>query len=191
MSRPREFDADVVLQQSMEVFWRQGYRATSYEDLTRTTGVKKQSLYCVFSDKRSLFLKALALYREQAIAKLKEIESSHSSPLDQLNAIRDSLVEHEASCQGCLMMNASLEFGAEDEQVAQQIELMFEESRELLEKIILKGQEQQLISSRFTSNELAAYLNNTIAGVRVMGKSGSSREEIETVLRTSFGMIVA
>lgn len=191
MSRPREFDADVVLQQSMEVFWRQGYRATSYEDLTRTTGVKKQSLYCVFSDKRSLFLKALALYREQAIAKLKEIESAHSSPLDQLDAIRHSLVEHEASCQGCLMMNASLEFGVEDEQVAHQIELMFEESRKVLEKIILKGQEQQLISNRFTSSELAAYLNNTIAGARLMGKSGSSREEIETVLRTSFGMIVS
>ena len=73
MSRPREFDVDRALQQSMEVFWERGFKSTSYEDLTRTTQVKKQSLYCVFKDKRELFLKALALYRKRSIAMLEEV----------------------------------------------------------------------------------------------------------------------
>ncbi|CAM3243205.1 TetR/AcrR family transcriptional regulator [Paenibacillus taichungensis] len=191
MSRPREFDVDRVLYQSMEVFWNQGFKATSYEDLTRTTGVKKQSLYCVFKDKRSLFLKALALYREQVIAKLKEIEALDSSPGDKLDALRESLLDDEIGCQGCLIVNASLEFGTEDEQVTREAELMAEEIQLVLEKIISSGQQQQLISNRYTSIELASYLNNTILGVRVMEKSGSSREQIETVLRTSFGMIMS
>ncbi|MBD8837051.1 TetR/AcrR family transcriptional regulator [Paenibacillus sp. CFBP 13594] len=191
MSRPREFDVDRVLHQSMEVFWNQGFKATSYEDLTRTTGVKKQSLYCVFKDKRSLFLKALALYREQVIAKLKEIEALDSSPVDKLDALRYSLLDDETGCQGCLIVNASLEFGTDDEQVTREAELMAEEVQLVLEKIISSGQKQQLISTRYTSIELASYLNNTILGVRVMEKSGSSREQIETVLRISFGMIMS
>jgi len=191
MSRPREFDVDRVLHQSMEVFWNQGFKATSYEDLTRTTGVKKQSLYCVFKDKRSLFLKALALYREQVIAKLKEIEALDSSPVDKLDTLRYSLLDDETSCQGCLIVNASLEFGTDDEQVTREAELMAKEIQLVLEKIISSGQKQQLISNRYTSIELASYLNNTILGVRVMEKSGSSREQIETVLRTSFGMIMS
>jgi AcrR family transcriptional regulator len=191
MSRPREFDVDRVLHQSMEVFWNQGFKATSYEDLTRTTGVKKQSLYCVFKDKRSLFLKALALYREQVTAKLKEIEALDSSPGDKLDALRYSLLDDETGCQGCLIVNASLEFGTDDEQVTREAELMVEEVQLVLEKIISSGQKQQLISNRYTSIELASYLNNTILGVRVMEKSGSSREQIETVLRTSFGMIMS
>lgn len=191
MSRPREFDVDRVLHQSMEVFWNQGFKATSYEDLTRTTGVKKQSLYCVFKDKRSLFLKALELYREQVIAKLKEIEALDSSPGDKLDALRYSLLDDETGCQGCLIVNASLEFGTDDEQVTREAELMVEEVQLVLEKIISSGQKQQLISNRYTSIELASYLNNTILGVRVMEKSGSSREQIETVLRTSFGMIMS
>lgn len=191
MSRPREFDVDLVLHQSMEVFWNQGFKATSYEDLTRTTGVKKQSLYCVFKDKRSLFLKALALYREQVITKLKEIEALDSSPVDKLDTLRYSLLDDETSCQGCLIVNASLEFGTDDEQVTREAELMAEEIQLVLEKIISSGQYQQLISNRYTSIELASYLNNTILGVRVMEKSGSSREQIETVLRTSFGMIMS
>jgi len=175
----------------MEVFWNQGFKATSYEDLTRTTGVKKQSLYCVFKDKRSLFLKALALYREQVIEKLKEIEAMDSSPSDKLDALRYSLLDDETGCQGCLIVNASLEFGTDDEQVTREAELMVEEVQLVLEKIISSGQKQQLISNRYTSIELASYLNNTIFGVRVMEKSGSSREQIETVLRTSFGMIMS
>ncbi|TXK77667.1 TetR/AcrR family transcriptional regulator [Paenibacillus sp. N3.4] len=189
MSRPREFDVDRALHQSMEVFWTKGFKSTSYEDLTRTTGVKKQSLYCVFNDKRVLFLKALAHYREQSIALLEELEAQNMSPLEKLESLSRSLLENEAMCKGCLMVNSALEFGTDDEQVTCEIELMFAEAEHILEKIIISGQKQKMITTRFSSKELAAYLNNAILGVRILEKSGASREQIEAVLRTSFAMI--
>jgi len=189
MSRPREFDVDRVLHQSMEVFWSKGFKSTSYEDLTRMTGVKKQSLYCVFHDKRALFLKALAHYREHSISLLKELEEQNISPLEKLESLRRSLLNDEVVCRGCLMVNSSLEFGKEDELVTREIELMFLEAEQVLEKIISSGQQQQLITSRFSSKELAAYLNNAISGARVLEKSGADREQIEAVLRTSFAVI--
>ncbi|OBZ11687.1 TetR family transcriptional regulator [Bacillus sp. FJAT-27264] len=189
MSRPREFDVDRVLHQSMEVFWNKGFKATSYEDLTRTTGVKKQSFYCVFNDKRTLFLKALVHYREQSIALLEKLEAQEMSPLNKLESLRESLLDEEVSCRGCLMVNSAMEFGTEDDQVTGEIELMFAEAEHVLEKIIISGQEEQLITTRYSSKELASYLHNAIIGARIMEKSGASREQIEAVLRVSFSLI--
>lgn len=191
MSRPREFDIDRALQLSMEVFWTKGFKSTSYEDLTSITGVKKQSLYGVFNDKRSLFLKALRLYREQSIGRLQEIENQETSPIEKLNAMRDLLLNGELESKGCLMVNSVLEFGTTDEQISSEAEMMQTGFKQIIERIIRSGQEQQLISNRFTSKELANYLNNSIVGLKVMEKSGSKREEIEAVLRTSFAMMLS
>jgi len=48
----------------MEMFWRQGYEATSMSDLTGAMGINRPSLYSAFGDKKSLFHKALARYRD-------------------------------------------------------------------------------------------------------------------------------
>lgn len=191
MSRPREFDVDRALHQSMEVFWTKGFKSTSFEDLTRTTQVKKQSLYCVFEDKRALFLKALALYREQSISMLEELASREISPLKKLEAIRDAKLcqGNETIRRGCLVVNSALEFGTDDKEVTREIEMMFANVKQILEKIIRSGQEQQLITTRHTSQELAAYVNNALLGAKIMERSGASREQIDAVLRTSFAML--
>jgi TetR/AcrR family transcriptional repressor of nem operon len=190
MSRPREFDVDRVLHQSMEVFWTKGFKSTSFEDLTLTTGVKKQSLYCVFNDKRTLFIKALVHYREQSIAALEELEASDMSPLNKLESLCSSLLNDAAKYRGCLMVNSALEFGTEDELITCEVDQMFSKAEQVLEKIISSGQEQQLITTRFSSQELASYLNNAIFGTRIQEQSGASREQIEAVLRTSIAMIL-
>ncbi|ASR47413.1 TetR/AcrR family transcriptional regulator [Paenibacillus kribbensis] len=193
MSRPREFDVDRALHQSMEVFWTKGFKSTSFEDLTQTTRVKKQSLYGVFDDKRSLFLKALVLYRKQSVAVLEELVSQDDmSPIKKLDAIRGIALGqcHETIRRGCLMVNSALEFGTDDKEVKREVEMMFAEVEQLLEKIIRSGQEQQLITTRYTSKELAAYLNNALQGAKMMEKSGASWERIDMVLYTSFAMIV-
>lgn len=193
MSRPREFDVDRALQQSMEVFWEKGFKSTSYEDLTRTTQVKKQSLYCVFKDKRELFLKALALYRERSIAMLEEVASREASPLEKLEAICGSMLyqKDETLRRGCLMVNSALEFGDDDREVYREVTLMSDQVKGILEKIIRDGQKQGFITVRESSKELAAYLNNVLVGAKVMEKSGASREQVAAVLRTSFALIIS
>ncbi|CAG7614269.1 HTH-type transcriptional repressor ComR [Paenibacillus allorhizosphaerae] len=175
----------------MEVFWTKGYKSTSYEDLTRTTQVKKQSLYCAFEDKRALFLKALARYREQCIAGLEELISQDMHPLQKLEAIRGATLCqcNETMGRGCLMVNSSLEFGCNDEEVNREVKMMFVEVEQILEKVIRSGQAQQLITTRHTSKELAAYLNNALLGAKIMEKSGAPREQIDAVLRTSFALV--
>jgi len=56
MARPREFDRNLVLEKAMQVFWSQGYEATSLTDLARSMGLSKSSLYDTFGSKHDLFL---------------------------------------------------------------------------------------------------------------------------------------
>jgi len=70
--RPREFDIDEVALSASQVFWEQGYHATSIEALCKATGLMRGSLYGAFGDKRGLLAAAFDRYSERAVTRLKE-----------------------------------------------------------------------------------------------------------------------
>ncbi|WP_042161520.1 TetR/AcrR family transcriptional regulator [Paenibacillus gorillae] len=191
MTRPREFDAEQVLLQVMEVFWSKGFKSTSFEDLTNKTHVKKQSFYGVFGDKRSLFLETLALYRMQNLQHLQEILSRGQTPADKMDAILHVSLCHDndENRKGCLMVNTSLEFGVSDDEVTKQVEGMNLDVRHALEEVIEEGQSIGQFTTKYTAAELAMHLSNTLQGIRVAEKSGADKKQIDTILRTSFGLI--
>jgi len=81
--RPRSFDRDAALERAMQVFWRQGYEATSVSDLTRAMGINPPSLYAAFGDKEQLYLAALERYeqerRESVVRILEEAPSARQA----------------------------------------------------------------------------------------------------------------
>jgi TetR/AcrR family transcriptional repressor of nem operon len=68
MARPREFDPDAALESAMQLFWSQGYEATSLDDLCAATSLSRSSLYATFGDKRALLLKSIDRYTDERIA---------------------------------------------------------------------------------------------------------------------------
>ena len=64
MGRPREFDTTEALERALDVFWANGYEATSMRDLTGAMGLSKSSLYDTFGSKHELFLSALDHYNK-------------------------------------------------------------------------------------------------------------------------------
>lgn len=63
--RPRAFEPEDALAQAMDVFWRDGFAATSLDDVSAATGLNRPSLYGAFGDKRALYLKAYDQYRKR------------------------------------------------------------------------------------------------------------------------------
>ena len=80
MARPRKFDEAHVVAASRDLFWNQGYAATSIDDLSAATGLGRGSFYKAFGDKRSMFLRGLELYCTEAVdgirAELRDPELS-------------------------------------------------------------------------------------------------------------------
>ena len=63
--RPRSFDELEALQKATQVFWSKGYDGVTIDDLVAGMGVGRPSLYAVFGDKRTLFLRVLRAYAEK------------------------------------------------------------------------------------------------------------------------------
>src|SRR3954451_11451862 len=65
MARTKEFDVDLALERTMQVFWAKGFEATSAQDLVEALQINRSSLYATFGSKAELYHRALALYAER------------------------------------------------------------------------------------------------------------------------------
>src|SRR6476659_7418959 len=91
MARPRKFDEAAVIQAARDQFWLHGFNGTSLDDLTDVTGLGRGSLYGAFTDKRTLFLRAIDNY---ATALSEQVLSVLPDPQKKG---RDRLIEHSRS----------------------------------------------------------------------------------------------
>lgn len=194
MARPREFDEDEALGQVMRVFWDQGYQASTLADLTKAADVQKQSLYGVFGDKRSLFLKSLALYRNQVLSKTRKVVSEADSPLEGIARLMRYAARPAGpkdGPSGCLMANTALELGLSDSDVAAELKRMFRAMEEILIAAVKKGQERGEITTRFDSAAIGQSLANTINGLRILQNTGASSQQVKTVVDMALAAIKA
>ena len=63
--RPRSFNESAALEKAIQVFWSKGYDGVTVDDLVAGMGVGRPSLYSIFGDKRTLFLRVLRAYAEK------------------------------------------------------------------------------------------------------------------------------
>lgn len=60
--RPKQFDMDNLLEQSVYLFWRQGYQNTSIRDVAKAANLTTGTLYNEFGGKEDLFSATLDHY---------------------------------------------------------------------------------------------------------------------------------
>jgi TetR/AcrR family transcriptional repressor of nem operon len=194
MARPREFDIDRALEQAMRVFWEQGYQGTSVGDVMEAAAVQKQSLYCAFGDKHSLFVKSLELYRTQVLAQIKGIVDRTDSPLDAVARVMRFAIEQAAAgkCpKGCLGANTALELGMRDPEAITEVRNMFRGMEKVLGETIKKGQEKGEITTRFQSGLIAQHLLNTLNGIRILERTGASAARLNAIVDMALATIEA
>jgi AcrR family transcriptional regulator len=61
----------------MDVFWRDGFAATSLDDISAATGLNRPSLYGAFGDKHALYLQAYGQYRKRVNESFAPLFASH------------------------------------------------------------------------------------------------------------------
>ncbi len=111
MGRPKQFDPEAAVEQAMQVFWRQGYAATTPQDLVDALGIGKGSLYHAFGSKHALFELALRRYRDSQAVAVIELLDGEGPVKDRLRAALRMLVEMDLTDpdrRGCMAVNLSL-----------------------------------------------------------------------------------
>jgi AcrR family transcriptional regulator len=104
--RPRSFDETAALEKATQVFWSRGYDGVTIDDLVAGMGVGRPSLYSVFGDKRTLFLRVLKEYAEKKGALAMKAILSPGPLRDSLVGFFSHAVDsatQQGSAQGCLL----------------------------------------------------------------------------------------
>ncbi len=104
--RPRSFDERDALEKATQVFWSKGYDGVTIDDLVAGMGVGRPSLYSVFGDKRTLFLRVLKAYAEKKGALAAKALLSPRTLRDSLAGFLRHAVESatkKGSARGCLL----------------------------------------------------------------------------------------
>jgi AcrR family transcriptional regulator len=105
--RPRSFDEAEALEKATQVYWSKGYDGVTIDDLVAGMGVGRPSLYAVFGDKRTLFLRVLKDYAEKKGALAAKALLSPQTLRDSLARFLKHAVEtatKKGCAQGCLLV---------------------------------------------------------------------------------------
>lgn len=173
MARRREFDMEVALDGAMQIFWRQGYKATNLPDLLVAMGLTRGSFYKAFEDKASVYYAALERYEQTVVVSTVEFLRNC-----QADSATDCLIPmftpSETSNFGCFICNAMVEVAPEDPCVAQKTQAMADRLRSGILAVL---ESREVGNSQAYREELADVILHLYFGFQSIGKSGSTSQD--------------
>jgi TetR/AcrR family transcriptional repressor of nem operon len=182
--RPREFDIDRALEAATQQFWAVGYEATSLQDLLKSMGLSKSSLYQTFGNKHELFIRCLDHYQQSMVDKLNEqLDSSDSVKQFIDNFLEGVIAEAKNSSgrKGCLLVNTANELSQRDTDIAKAVTDGTGNVAKLFQQAIELGKQKKEISVDTPTEHLVSYLITAISGLRTMIKAGAETSTLKPV----------
>src|ERR1700740_2250467 len=183
MARPKEVDHEGALRKAVRLFCRQGFAATSTDELMNVMGVGRQSMYDTFGDKRALFLKALEMYVTESVHSINvELEKPGSALTAVQNALTTFAERNDlSSAEGCMGLNAISEFGQRDADVTHITRNAARRQRQALMRVLTRAKNQGEFSSDADPESMADFFESTLAGIRMAAKAGKSRKSLRNI----------
>lgn len=154
----------------MELFWRQGYEATSLQNLTDGLGVGKGSFYAAFGSKDKLYGAALERYCSSQTADLIARLDQADEVLPALRAALYAMVDADTEDPqlGCLLVKAATERSGDAETIRTVHRAMNQVEASIasaLERAKMKGE----LGQHKDPVALARFFTTFIQGQRVIG----------------------
>lgn len=191
MARRKEFDQNKVLDKAIELFWRQGYHATSIQHLVTHLGISRSSLYDTFGDKHSLFLSALARYAQQRSSQAKQT-TGRKPGREAIELFFERLVEHavnDSLDRGCFMVNSTTELAANDDEVANEACNNRCDFEALFYQLLVSAQANGEVSAKHDARALARFLFNAMQGLQVTAKTRPERQVLEDIVLVTLSVL--
>lgn len=190
--RPRTFDEDEVLDATLDLFWRNGYRSTSIRDLEAALGVSQSSLYNAFGSKRGLLDAALDRYEARIDTELLRKLDDSDDGLAAIDRFLDALrhwVTHDGH-RGCMIVNLMAEDGGESGEITERTRRYREEVRRALRERLERAAELGETPSDAIT-ERAEIVFGIVLGLNVAARGGADDGEIDGLLVAAHGAVNA
>jgi TetR/AcrR family transcriptional regulator, copper-responsive repressor len=192
--RPRAYQPEIALGKALDLFRKDGFAATSLDDLAAATGMNRPSLYGAFGDKRELYIKSYQRYRDDARAAMLEIFRDEMPIRQRLARIYgvalDIYLSGEEGPRGCFtVMTAASEAVFDSEIRAMVLEGFAELDKAFAACFRLAKQKGELPPSA-DPVVLAQLASATIHTVAIRSRAGVPRKELEAIAKGAIDLMV-
>lgn len=174
----------------MELFWRQGYEATSLDDLTQVLGIGRGSLYAAFESKDGLYAAALQRYCTSHAAGLVALLDDAEALRPALRSALRAMAEADAADpeRGCLLVNAATE-RADDTRTAETVARTMRQLEEALAAALARARSRGELSADKDPAALARFLTTFVQGLRVMGMARAATRVIDDAVEVALATL--
>lgn len=169
----------------MAAFWRNGYQATSIQNLVDATGVNRGSLYATFGDKRGVFLAVLDHYAE-LIARPTMAELNRPNPREAIEAMFESIIQRASNPawpRGCLNTNTALECPSSGDDIGRKIAERLGQQESAIYQVVRRAQSEGLLDAQQDARALARFFVGVAHGLNAVNKAAPDPEMLKDMVR--------
>jgi TetR/AcrR family transcriptional repressor of nem operon len=182
VGRPPKFEPEAAVGKAMEVFWQQGYAATTPQLLTVELGIGKGSLYNTFDSKNNLFTLALRRYVAGRLSALGAMFADSGPVKPRLREAVRELTGAGIHRRGCLAVNAIGELAHLDPSVVGIAADLFNGIEDMFRRAVEQGRRAGELAPGREPADAASALLATVIGTSVLARTGSSPQMLYRVI---------
>jgi len=193
--RPRGYDPDQALARARDLFWTQGFAATSLDELSGATKMNRPSLYGAFGDKRAFYRTVLERYREQI---REEVRLALAPDLPLREALMrvyahflDIYFPADGVPRGCFMISTGVPLAATDPDVRDLLAETFRGFDRMVEKRMAAAVAAGELPAGTDCATLAGLATGVVNTLAIRSRLGESRESLEAFARAAADRICA
>ena len=184
MARKKQYNETDVVEKAMNLFWKNGYEATSMQMLEKEMGINKFSIYSSFGNKHGLFIESLNQYKSRVNTTLNKLKKGTRGIEDIKQFFYDSVSSNfkNDNLKGCLVTNTYNEFSDKHDEI---IKAQMESFMSNLKSIITEKLKIDTTKNEDTIAKQANYLLLAKHGLAAAARV-NTKEEIEDYIEMTF-----
>lgn len=192
--RPRAYEPEVALGKALDLFRRQGFAATSLDDLSEATGMNRPSLYGAFGDKRELYIKSYQRYREDARASMVEIFRQEMPVQQRLERIYASALNiylsGETGPRGCFTVVTAASEAVGDPEIRAMVLEGLSELDKAFANCFRRAKEKGELPASADPAPLAQLASATVHTIAIRSRARVPRKELEAIVKAAIDVMV-
>jgi TetR/AcrR family transcriptional regulator, copper-responsive repressor len=192
--RPRAYQPEIALGKALDLFRKDGFAATSLDDLSAATGMNRPSLYGAFGDKRELYIKSYQRYRADARAAMLDIfrdELPIRKRLERIYAVAlDIYLSGEAGPRGCFTVMTAASEAISDPDIRAMVLEGFSELDKAFAACFRLAREKGELPESVDPVVLAQLASATIHTIAIRARARVPRNELEAIVKGAIDVMV-
>jgi len=192
--RPPAYDRDAALGRAGDVFWHNGYAATTLDDLSVATGMNRPSLYAAFGDKHAIYLETLARYAKASQDKLEHVLARDQPLAAQLFAVYDAAIGIYLSgetARGCFLVGTAVSEASDDPTIRERLLEALKQMDRAYEARFERARAAGELGADADPRALAQVACAVLNAIAVRARAGESRESLRRTARQAVKSLVA